>query len=147
VQLYCKYVNEYYIKENDIQYYCLNRKSFFDENLRHKDGWLQIEKKCSRYKWLDGYCLPKLIDRFEYARKDTPTKSFLNKTAFQCRPRLPLFILFNSQLLPEWKTHWRINIYSSMGSITHFFNTGFNICPKLCPQTNSIEVLEQNVPH
>jgi hypothetical protein len=43
---------------------------------------------------LDGYCLPKLIDRFEYARKDTPTKSFLNKTAFLCRPRLPLFILF-----------------------------------------------------
>jgi hypothetical protein len=29
---------------------------------------------------LDGYCLPKLIDRFEYARKDTPTKSFF-KTA------------------------------------------------------------------
>jgi phage FluMu protein Com len=41
VQLYCKYVNEYYIKENDT---LLPRKSF-DENLRHKDGWLQIEKE------------------------------------------------------------------------------------------------------
>jgi hypothetical protein len=43
---------------------------------------------------LDGYCLPKLIDRFEYARKDTLRNRFLNKTAFLCRPRLPLFILF-----------------------------------------------------
>jgi len=28
---------------------------------------------------LDGYCLPKLVDRFQYARKDTPSKSFLTK--------------------------------------------------------------------
>jgi hypothetical protein len=48
---------------------------------------------------LDGYCLPKLIDRFEYARKDTPTKSFF-KTACVDQDYLYLFS-FSSQLLPE----------------------------------------------
>ena len=28
---------------------------------------------------LDGYCLPKLVDRFQYARKETPTASFYKK--------------------------------------------------------------------
>jgi flavin reductase (DIM6/NTAB) family NADH-FMN oxidoreductase RutF len=78
VQLYCKYVNEYYIKENDTVHVIASIESlFFDENLRHKDGWLQIEKgNVVAINGLDGYCLPKLIDRFEYARKDIPTKSF-----------------------------------------------------------------------
>jgi flavin reductase (DIM6/NTAB) family NADH-FMN oxidoreductase RutF len=78
VQLYCKYVNEYYIKENDtIHIIASIEQLFFDENIRHEDGWLQIEKgNVVALNGLDGYCLPKLIDRFEYARKDTPTKSF-----------------------------------------------------------------------
>lgn len=78
VQLYCKYVNEYYIKENDtIHIIASIEQLFFDENLRHDDGWLQIEKgNVVALNGLDGYCLPKLIDRFEYARKDTATKSF-----------------------------------------------------------------------
>jgi len=77
VQLYCKYVNEYYIKENDtIHIIASIEQLFFDENLRHEDGWLQIEKgNVVALNGLDGYCLPKLIDRFEYARIDTPTKS------------------------------------------------------------------------
>jgi len=78
VQLYCKYVNEYYIKENDTVHIIASiEQLFFDEKLRHKDGWLQIEKgNVVALNGLDGYCLPKLIDRFEYARKDTPTTSF-----------------------------------------------------------------------
>jgi flavin reductase (DIM6/NTAB) family NADH-FMN oxidoreductase RutF len=78
VQLYCKFVNEYYIKENDTMHVIASiEKLFFDENLRHEDGWLQIEKgNVVAINGLDGYCLPKLIDRFEYARIDTPTKSF-----------------------------------------------------------------------
>lgn len=50
VQLYCKYVNKYYIKGNII---ALNG--------------------------LDGYCLPKLVDSFQYARKEESTKSLVNK--------------------------------------------------------------------
>tara|TARA_R110000868_G_scaffold117054_1_gene311022 strand:+ start:3320 stop:3958 length:639 start_codon:yes stop_codon:yes gene_type:complete len=79
IQLYCKYVNEYYIKENDTIHVIASIENlFFEENLRHEDGWLQIDKgNVVALNGLDGYCLPKLIDRFQYARKDTPTKSFL----------------------------------------------------------------------
>ena len=79
VQLYCKYVNEYYIKENDtIHIIAYIENLFFDKNLLHEDGWLQIDKgNVIALNGLDGYCLPKLVDRFQYARKDTPSKSFI----------------------------------------------------------------------
>ncbi|MBG6112088.1 flavin reductase (DIM6/NTAB) family NADH-FMN oxidoreductase RutF [Flavobacterium sp. CG_9.10] len=78
VQLYCKYVNEYYIKENDTIHIIASIENlFFDEELQHKDGWLQIDKgNVVAINGLDGYCLPKLVDRFQYARKNQPTKSF-----------------------------------------------------------------------
>ena len=78
VQLYCKYVNEYYIQENDtIHIIASIERLFFDEELQHEDGWLQLDKgKVVTVNGLDGYCLPKLVDRFQYARKDQPTKSF-----------------------------------------------------------------------
>jgi flavin reductase (DIM6/NTAB) family NADH-FMN oxidoreductase RutF len=78
VQLYCKYLNEYYIKENNtIHIIASIEKLYFNEDLKHKDGWLQLDKgNVIALNGLDGYCLPKLVDRFEYARKDRPTKSF-----------------------------------------------------------------------
>lgn len=81
VQLYCKYVNEYYIKENDtIHIIAAIENLFFDEELEHKDGWLQIDKgNVIALNGLDGYCLPKLIDRFDYARKEIPTASLYKK--------------------------------------------------------------------
>jgi flavin reductase (DIM6/NTAB) family NADH-FMN oxidoreductase RutF len=81
VQLYCKYVNEYYIKENDTIHVIASIENlFFEEELKHKDGWLQIDKgNVVALNGLDGYCLPKLIDRFEYARKEIPTTSFYKK--------------------------------------------------------------------
>jgi flavin reductase (DIM6/NTAB) family NADH-FMN oxidoreductase RutF len=81
VQLYCKYVNEYYIKENDTIHIIASIENlFFDENLQHEDGWLQIDKgNVIALNGLDGYCLPKLVDRFQYAREDIPSKSFFTK--------------------------------------------------------------------
>lgn len=81
VQLYCKYVNEYYIKENDTIHVIASIENlFFEEELEHKDGWLQIDKgNVVTLNGLDGYCLPKLVDRFEYARKEVPTTSFYKK--------------------------------------------------------------------
>ena len=65
IQLYCKYVNEYYIKENNtIHVIASIEKLFYDEDLRHEDGWLQIDKgNIVTLNGLDAYCLPKLIDR------------------------------------------------------------------------------------
>lgn len=78
VQMYCKYINEYFIKENDtIHIIASVEHLFFDENLQHKDGWLQLDKaNVVAINGLDGYCLPKLIDRFQYARPNIDTKSF-----------------------------------------------------------------------
>lgn len=78
VQLYCKYMNEYYIKENDTIHVIASIENlFFEEDLQHEDGWLQIDRgNVIAINGLDGYCLPKLVDRFQYARKDTPSKSF-----------------------------------------------------------------------
>jgi flavin reductase (DIM6/NTAB) family NADH-FMN oxidoreductase RutF len=79
VQLYCKYVNEYHIKENGtIHIIASIEHLYYNEELEHEDGWLQLDKgNVITVNGLDGYCLPKLIDRFQYARKDQPTKSFL----------------------------------------------------------------------
>ena len=78
MQLHCKYLNEYYIKENDTIHIIASIEDvFFNEELQHKDGWLQLEKgKVVSLNGLDGYCLPQLLDRFEYARPNVPTKSF-----------------------------------------------------------------------
>ncbi|RTY64105.1 flavin oxidoreductase [Flavobacterium sp. GSP27] len=81
VQLHCKYLNEYYIQENNtIHVIAAIENLFFEEKLIHKDGWLQIDKgNVVALNGLDGYCLPKLIDRFEYARKEVSTVSFYKK--------------------------------------------------------------------
>ncbi|HKO75701.1 MAG TPA: flavin reductase [Flavobacterium sp.] len=78
VQLYCKFVNEYVIKENDtIHIIASIEHIFFDETLEHKDGWLQLDKgNIVALNGVDGYFLPKLIDRFQPAKQNIPTKSF-----------------------------------------------------------------------
>lgn len=78
VQLYCKFVNEYYIKENNTIHLIASIEDvFFNEDIEHKDGWLQLDKaNVIALNGLDGYCLPTLVDRFQYARQDTPTQSF-----------------------------------------------------------------------
>ena len=78
VQLYCKYMNEYYIKENDtIHIIASIEHIYYNEDMEHKDGWLQLDKgNVVAINGLDGYCLPKLVDRFEYARPNIETKSF-----------------------------------------------------------------------
>ena len=78
IQLYCKYMNEYYINENDtIHVIASIEHVYYNENMEHKDGWLQLDKgNVVAINGLDGYCLPKLVDRFEYARPNIETKSF-----------------------------------------------------------------------
>ena len=79
VQLLCKYLNEYHIVENDtIHIIASIEHIFYNENMEHSDGWLQLDKAdVVAINGLDGYCLPKLIDRFEYARVGVLIKSFL----------------------------------------------------------------------
>ena len=79
VKLWCKYLNEYEIKENGTVHIIASIEAiFYDENLvSGKENFLQLDKaNVITVNGLDGYCLPKLIDRFEYARVDVETKSF-----------------------------------------------------------------------
>jgi flavin reductase (DIM6/NTAB) family NADH-FMN oxidoreductase RutF len=79
VQLLCKYVSEYEIKENNCIHIIASIEALFcDEKLIENDNWLHLEKgNVVAINGLDGYCLPKLIDRFEYARPNSKTKSML----------------------------------------------------------------------
>lgn len=79
VQLFCKYINEYHITENDTVHIIATIENlFFDEKLLHKDFWLQLDKgKVVTINGLDGYALPTIIDRFAYAKPNVETKSLL----------------------------------------------------------------------
>jgi flavin reductase (DIM6/NTAB) family NADH-FMN oxidoreductase RutF len=78
VQLYCKFVNEYNIKENGTIHIIASIESvFYNEALEHKDGWLQLDLgNIVALNGTDGYFLPKLIDRFQQAQQNVPTKPF-----------------------------------------------------------------------
>lgn len=79
VQILCKYLNEYEIKENGtIHIIASIEQLFIKENLIQKENWLQLElENVVSINGLDAYCVPKLVDRFEYARPNIPTKSIL----------------------------------------------------------------------
>ena len=80
VKLLCKYENEYEIKENGcIHIIASIEEIIVEENILQNDKWLQLEKgNIVAINGLDGYCLPKLIDRFEYARPNIMVKSMIN---------------------------------------------------------------------
>lgn len=83
VRLLCKYVNEYYLKENDCLHIIASIEAIYiEEELLQKDHWLQLDKgNVVAINGLDGYALPKLIDRFEYARPKQKSKSMLRNGA------------------------------------------------------------------
>ena len=79
VQLLCKYVNEYKIEENDCIHIIASIETIYaDEKLFHDDNWMQLDRgNVVAINGLDGYCVPKLSDRFHYARPDKPSTSML----------------------------------------------------------------------
>lgn len=79
VQLLCKYVNEYEIKENGTIHLIASIEQInVAENIVQKENWLRLDlENVVTVNGLDAYCLPKVINRFEYARPDVPTKSML----------------------------------------------------------------------
>ncbi|GAA4279286.1 flavin reductase family protein [Aquimarina mytili] len=82
IQLGCKYLNEYVIKENDtILVIGAIEHIYIDNNIMHKDGWAQLDKaQTVSCIGLDGYALPSLLDRFQYAKPDEKTQSLLKKS-------------------------------------------------------------------
>lgn len=80
VQLYCKYLNEYPIHENDTIHIIASIETILvREELLHEDQWIQLDRGgVVAINGLDGYSRPQLIDRFAYARPNQKTTSLLN---------------------------------------------------------------------
>jgi hypothetical protein len=70
VQLLCKYLNEYLIAENGCIHIIASIEAiYFEEKLLSDDKWLQLDKgNIVAINGLDGYALPKLMNRLPYAR-------------------------------------------------------------------------------
>jgi flavin reductase (DIM6/NTAB) family NADH-FMN oxidoreductase RutF len=79
LQILCKYLNEYEIKENGtIHIIASIEELFVRENLIQKENWLRLDlENIVSINGLDAYCVPTVVDRFEYARPNVPTKSML----------------------------------------------------------------------
>lgn len=80
IKIGCRYINEYEIKENE----CLLiigaiEHIYLPEECMAEDGWVHLDKtNAISAVGLDGYALPKIIERFAYARPNEPSKSILD---------------------------------------------------------------------
>lgn len=79
VQILCKYLNEYEIKENGTLHIIASIEQLFvEKSILQNDYWLRLEEEnVVVINGLDAYCVPKLKDRFDYARPNIPTQSIL----------------------------------------------------------------------
>ena len=73
IKLGCQFLNKYEIKENNTLLIVAEIKDiYFEKSVLNKDGWLQLDKaKTVAINGLDGYALPSLVDRFQYAKPKT----------------------------------------------------------------------------
>lgn len=70
VQIACRYVNDYLIKENDtLLVVGAVEHLFVQEEMLLEDGYVQLDKgEVVTVNGIDGYALPQLLERFPYAR-------------------------------------------------------------------------------
>ena len=70
IKLACKFLNMYEIKENNTVLMIAEISDiFFKKECLEEDGWLRLDKADSvSINGLDGYALPKLIERYKYAK-------------------------------------------------------------------------------
>ena len=70
VQIACRYVNDYLIKENDtLLVVGAIEHLFVQEEMLLEDGYVQLDKgEVVAVNGIDGYALPQLLARFPYAR-------------------------------------------------------------------------------
>ena len=80
IKIGCRFINEYEIKENG----CLLiigaiEHIYLPEESIAYDGWVHLDKtKAISAVGIDGYALPKIIERLAYARPDEQSKSILD---------------------------------------------------------------------
>lgn len=72
IKIGCRYVNEYYLKENDCRFIIGSMEHIYlPDDLVSEDGFINLEKGGTvSATGLDGYALAKILDRFSYAQPD-----------------------------------------------------------------------------
>ncbi|WGK65127.1 flavin reductase family protein [Croceiramulus getboli] len=82
VKMGCTYVNEYPIAENGtVMIIGRIEHIYIAPGIQHADGWLQLDQiETAVTLGIDGYALPKVLDRFSYAQPGQAPKSILNET-------------------------------------------------------------------
>ncbi len=80
IALGCRYLNEYKIKENGcVLIIAAIEHIFVEDELLQKDGWVKLDSgEVVAINGLDGYALPKLKKRLEYARPNEIRKKANN---------------------------------------------------------------------
>ncbi|MCA1754363.1 MAG: flavin reductase [Spirochaeta sp.] len=79
VQILCRFSNEYPIQENGTVLIVAEIEMIrVDFGLMGDDGWLRLDKGAVvAVNGLDGYALPRMLNRFSYARPGETSKSLL----------------------------------------------------------------------
>ena len=71
IRLWCRFLNEYEIKENDtlLLVSAIEHVFIADQDIQQQDGWLKLENANTvAINGLDGYATTSLLDRYAYAR-------------------------------------------------------------------------------
>ncbi|WP_121667122.1 flavin reductase family protein [Mesonia aquimarina] len=81
IQIGCKMVNYYFIKENNCRLIIGEIEHlFYEDNIQQNDGWLDLEKAQSvAINGLDAYAETQLLDRFAYARPNEEVTSITDE--------------------------------------------------------------------
>lgn len=79
IKIGCRYVNEYFLEENQCRFIIgAMEHIYFPEESLSEDGFLNLEKAGTlSATGLDGYAVPKILDRFSYAEPGIEAASLL----------------------------------------------------------------------
>ena len=79
IQIGCRFVNEYFLEENECRFIVgAMEQIYLQDEIVSEDGFINLEKAGSvSATGLDGYALPRILDRFSYAEPEKEPKSIL----------------------------------------------------------------------
>jgi flavin reductase (DIM6/NTAB) family NADH-FMN oxidoreductase RutF len=79
IKIGCRFVNEYFLEENNCRFIVgAMEQIYLSEEIAGEDGFINLEKAATvSATGLDGYALPKILDRFSYAQPGKEPESIL----------------------------------------------------------------------
>lgn len=80
IKIGCRFVNEYFLKENECRFITgAMEQIYLSDEIVSEDGFINLEEAGTvAATGLDGYALPKILDRFSYAQPGKAAESILS---------------------------------------------------------------------